>query len=295
MSVAGARAGDFELLARLGAGGQGEVFLARPWVPATARRRGTGILLRWLLARGLLGAEAARRWRLAAVKLAHPASADSLHDEHQHLAGQRAGHPHLACLYSYRFGEGPRDLGHCVAGRAPATRTYLALAYEPGAPLSRALAGRREPPPLAWSLALALQVAGALEQLHMRGIVHHDVRPANLIVRGGARPHAVLIDLGAAETPGAPRRRAVYGAPGYLPPERAGPAPEPATYLVDVFSLGALLGALTAGAAVGEPLAELIAAATAAEPARRRAAFSSMGALRERLEDLGSRMEAHSL
>jgi serine/threonine protein kinase len=295
MSVAGARAGDFELLARLGAGGQGEVFLARPWAPATARGRVTGILLRWLLARGLLGAGSARRWRLAAVKLAHASSADSLHDEHQHLAGQRAGHPHLASLYSHRFGERTRDLGHCVAGCGGAPRTYLALAYEPGAPLSRALARRREPPPLGWSLALAQQVAGALEQLHLRGIVHHDVRPANLIVRGGARPHAVLVDLGAAETPGAPRRRAVYGAPGYLPPERAGPAPEPATYLVDVFSLGALLGALTAGATVGEPLAELIAEATAAEPARRRAAFPSMGAMRERLEQLGSRIEAHSL
>jgi serine/threonine protein kinase len=287
MSVAGARAGDFELLARLGAGGQGEVFLARPWAPATLRRCATGLLLRRLQACGRLGAAAARRWRLAAVKVAHGSSADSLHDEHQHLAGQPGGHPHLVSLYSRRFGGGGRDLGHCAVGEGRAPRVYLACAYEPGLPLDRLLAQHRVPPP-AWSVALALQVAGALEQLHLRGVVHHDVRPANLIVRGGARPHAVLIDLGAAETPGAPRRRAVYGAPGHLPPERAGATPEPATFLVDVFGLGALLAALTAGAPAAGPLAELIAAATTAETARRRAAFPSMAALRQRLEQLAA-------
>jgi serine/threonine protein kinase len=288
MSAAGARVGDFELLARLGAGGQGEVFLARPWAPATIRRCATGLLLRRLLACGRLGAAAARRGRLAAVKIARRSSADSLHDEHQHLAGQPGGHPHLVSLYSRRFGEGARDLGHGVVGEGRAPRVYLACAYEPGLPLDRLLAARRAPPPPGWSLALALQVAGALELLHLRGIVHHDVRPANLIVRGGGRPHAVLIDLGAAETPAAPRRRAVYGAPGQLPPERAGTAPEPASYLVDIFGIGALLAALTAGAPVAGPLAELIAAATAAETARRRAAFPSIAELRRRLELLAA-------
>jgi serine/threonine protein kinase len=237
---------------------------------------------------------AARRLRLAAVKLAHGPSADCLHDEHQHLAGNWAGHPHLVSLYSRRFGGGARDLGYCAVAAGRATRTYLALAYEPGLPLDRALAIRRAPPSPAWSVALALQVAGALEQLHLRGVVHHDVRPANLIVRGGARPHGVLIDLGAAETPGAPRRRAVYGAPRHLPPERAAAAPEPATYLVDVFGLGRLLGALTAGAAITAPLADLIAEATAAEPARRGAAFPSMAALGERLSQVAAQLRARA-
>lgn len=283
----GPRVGGFELLARLGAGGQGEVFLARPWAAATGGQRAMGLLLRGLLASGRLDV-AARRCRLAAVKLAAGQSVDSLHDEHQHLSAQAGENGHLVSLYSRRFGGDVRDLGHCVVGESGATWTYLALAYEPGLPLDRVLASRRAPPPLKWSLTLALQVAGALEQLHLGGIVHHDVRPANLIVRGGARPHGVLIDLGAAETPAAPRRRAVYGAPRHLPPERLAATPEPASYLVDVFGLGMLLDRLTAGGAGAAPVADLIAQATAADPAKRRAAFPSIAALRERLEQIAT-------
>jgi serine/threonine protein kinase len=282
----GARVGDFELLARLGRGGQGEAFLARPWEPAPSRRRVTRLWLRARLACGSLGQAEALRWALATVKVAHPAAADSLHDEHGLLAAPGAGHPHLPLLYGSRHPGLARDLG--LSWDGVGWRPYLALAFAPGRPLDALL--QRGRPPVSWSVAVAAQLAAALAHLHRRGVVHHDVRAANVVVRGPpGRPRATLIDLGAAETPAAPRRRAVYGAPGHLPPERAGPAPALPTPLVDLYGLGALLRELTAGRPVSPALAALIADATAADPERRRAALPSADTLVERLAALPER------
>lgn len=271
----GARLGAFELIAQLGRGGQGEVFLAHPWAPAPGRRA----VRLWLSARlrlGALGPAAARRWGLAALKLARPGAADSLHDEHGHLAGPAAAHPHLPQLYSRRYPGRADDLGLLpgVGGGV-----YLATAYVPGASLEL-IVRRRRAPAASWSVAVAAQLARALAHLHRRGIVHHDVRPANVIVGGRrGRPHCTLVDLGAAETPAAPRRRAIYGATGHLPPERAGASPGPPTPHVDVYGLGLLLGALTRGAGPSASLAALVAAATADDLTARRAAIPDMEAM----------------
>lgn len=285
----GERVGSFEVLAHLGAGGQGEVYLARPWEEGYARRAAARHLLRARLRLGALGQSGAARLRLGAVKLARPAATDSLHDEHGHLAGPGAAHPHLARLYNARFpGCAGVDLGLTRAGGGSAL--YLALAYEAGVPLDILAQHARPAPDPGWPLAVAAQVAGALAHLHGRGIIHHDVRLANVIVRPG--PHAVLIDLGAAEVTGAPRRRAVYGALGWLPPERLGDRPAPATYLVDIYGVGLLLRTLTAGLPLPSKLASLIAAATAPDPARRGAAFPSAAALRDDLLALAARAAA---
>jgi serine/threonine protein kinase len=286
MSLIGCRVGGFEILARIGAGGQGEVFLARPWERDPARRQRTRLWLRRRHAALKLDHSTARHWGLAALKLAHATSADSLHDEHRHLAGLAA--PHLPRLYSQRFPLEGMDFGLHSAGAGQAPRAYMALAYEPGASLDRMLAARHGPFPAAWSAAVGLQLAGALEHLHSRGVIHHDVRPANVIIGTAQPPSCVLVDLGAAETPGAPRRRAIYGAAGYLPPERTGATPAMASAQVDIFGLGMVLRALTAGAPPPEPLAELIAEATDADPGRRRAALPDMAALRLRLERLAT-------
>lgn len=283
----GTHLGAFEVVARLGAGGQGEVYLARPWDKRAAHRAVTGLWLRSRVSAGALTASQARRWRLGALKVAHSAMADSLLDEHGHLAAPGARHPHLACLYGARFPEmrAQSDLGLARARGWPATRLYLGLAFEAGTPLSLLLRRRGgRPPDLRWAVVLTKQVAQALAHLHRRGVVHHDVRPANVIVRPG--PRAVLIDLGAAETPGAPRRRAVYGAEGWLPPERCGPSPAPASPLLDIYGVGMLLRALTARLALPRALSELIEDAVAADPEHRRRAFPTMDALVVRLEGM---------
>ena len=279
------RIGPFAALTQLGAGGQGEVLLACPWDGRPLRHAATCRLLLGLQRMGRLGPAQARRFRLAALKLGYGPS--SVHTEHAHLLALSEPHPHLGGLYSRQFPGVGRDLSLLAPPAAPG-RYALALAFVPGVPLDRLL-HRRGAPPLAWALTVAGQIALALGRLHERGLVHHDVRPANVIVRtASGKPHAVLVDLGAAELLRAPRAHAVYGVAPYLPPERRGPSPAPPTTAVDIFGLGMLLCAMLAGRSRPRGLAALIGDALEPEPAHRAAVLPTTAVFCERLQRLTS-------
>jgi len=118
----------------------------------------------------------------------------------------------------------------------------LVLDHHPGVSLAELLRDRHRLPPRVVA-ALGLQLSAALEAVHEAGIVHCDVKPANLMIadNGGL----VLIDFGIAELDGGepahPDRRtgAVVGSPTYTAPELvAGGRPRPAS---DMWSLGTVL------------------------------------------------------
>jgi serine/threonine protein kinase len=87
---------------------------------------------------------------------------------------------------------------------------------------------------------IGLDVVDALEAAHEAGIVHRDVKPANVLVDDGGR--ACLTDFGIATTTGdssLTTAGALIGSPSYMAPERAhGDEPRPP---VDLWSLGATL------------------------------------------------------
>ncbi|WP_369252816.1 serine/threonine-protein kinase [Geodermatophilus amargosae] len=96
--------------------------------------------------------------------------------------------------------------------------------------------------PLPWRAVarIGLDVLDALEAAHAAGIVHRDVKPANVLVGRDCAAH--LTDFGIAIATGGPSittSGAIIGSPSYMAPERArGEEPGPA---VDLWSLGATL------------------------------------------------------
>src|SRR3954447_11049900 len=96
------------------------------------------------------------------------------------------------------------------------------------------------------ALRILRAIAGAVDHLHARGIIHRDVKPANILIdRGG---EAKLTDLGiasAAEATGITTSGTVLGTPAYMAPELFDG--ERATPAADVYSVAAIAFEMLSG------------------------------------------------
>ncbi|WP_127467049.1 DUF4328 domain-containing protein [Streptomyces sp. B27] len=124
---------------------------------------------------------------------------------------------------------------------ADGQRPWVATEFVPGLPLQR-LVATQGPLPAASAGALAAGLARALEAVHAAGLVHRDVKPSNILLTvEGPRlidfGVAKLVD--ASTGGGLTRTGASVGSPGYMSPEQVlGRALTPAS---DVFGLGGVL------------------------------------------------------
>jgi tRNA A-37 threonylcarbamoyl transferase component Bud32 len=144
-------------------------------------------------------------------------------------ATARLAHPNVARVYD--FG---RD------GGAP----FLVMELLEGDTLAGRLAAGPLPPGEAARVAAA--VGDALDAGHQRGIVHRDVKPANVMLTAGG--DVKVMDFGiaaAADETHSTTGSGMYATVAYVSPERV--AGEPATPASDVYSLGAVLYELLCG------------------------------------------------
>jgi serine/threonine-protein kinase len=206
--------GQYSLGKRLGGGGMGEVYLAQH------------LLLR----------------RPCAVKVIRPERAgdpkNQLRFEREVQATTRLTHPAAVQVYDY---------GHTEDGRF-----FYAMEYLTGFPLDD-LVARTGPLPPGRVVSILRQVCGAMEEAHVLGLVHRDVKPGNIMLcRIGRRADAAkLLDFGlvqdslTAEDVRITQEGGLLGTPAYMSPEQArGAAVGPAS---DLYSLGAVAYFLLTG------------------------------------------------
>lgn len=122
--------------------------------------------------------------------------------------------------------------------RMDATPPFIEMAFVEGESLESRL--ERGGLPEADVVAIGAQLAGALAYIHARQIAHRDVKPGNLLLRGG---HVTLVDFGiAAEADGTAITHAGQhmGTVAYVPPEWGSGKPvDP--YRWDLYALGLVL------------------------------------------------------
>jgi serine/threonine-protein kinase len=117
---------------------------------------------------------------------------------------------------------------------------YLAMRYVDGLDLGALLAnlGRLDPER---TLAILTQIADALDAAHDRGLVHRDVKPANILL--AQRDYAYLCDFGLAKhastVSSLTGSRAILGTVDYLAPEQI--EAKPVDGRADVYALGCVL------------------------------------------------------
>jgi serine/threonine-protein kinase len=124
---------------------------------------------------------------------------------------------------------------------------YLVMPYVPGESLQERLV-RLGPLELAEVVRIGAEAAAGLAAAHARGLIHRDVKPANLLLEGG--PARVKItDFGlarAVDDVGLTRQGVVAGTPEYMAPEQARGAA--IDHRADLYALGCVLYACCTGA-----------------------------------------------
>jgi serine/threonine protein kinase len=177
---------------------------------------------------------------LKAIRLAFPVAPHEQEEFERRFFAEaqiaaRLSHPNIVVVHD--------------VGRDPESGIlFMALEHLDGQPLS-AIVSPACPMPWREALRIVQRVAEALHHAHRQGVVHRDVKPANIVLLASGEPK--ILDFGIARlaqeqgnlTPG----RHFFGTPLYMSPEQA--LGRPVDGRSDLFALGAVLYFLLVGRA----------------------------------------------
>ncbi|MFE6647925.1 serine/threonine-protein kinase [Nocardioides sp. NPDC057772] len=145
------------------------------------------------------------------------------------------------------------DSPHVVSvhdiGETPAGAPYFVMAYADAGSVAELIAQHPQGMPPQLVADLVAQAASGLDALHVRSVIHRDVKPANILLAGGSdgRLRAMVADLGVARA--LDQHTEVtrqIGTPAYMAPEQFDES-LPIDHRADVRSLGAVAWAMFAG------------------------------------------------
>lgn len=200
------RLGQYVLLQEIGRGGNGMVYRARH----ALLRRPVAIKL---LSPDLTNEDSAARF------------------EHEVQITSQLTHPNTVSIYDY--------------GRTPEGLFYYAMEYLSGIDLDQ-LARKFGPQPEGRVIYILRQVCGSLAEAHRIGLIHRDVKPANILLtrRGGLCDVVKVLDFGLVKAghlrpPDKATANAVVGTPHFIAPE-AVISPAGVDPRSDLYSLGAV-------------------------------------------------------
>ena len=199
----------YEILEKIGAGGMGEVYLARD----TKLNRNVALKV-------YLSADRKSNQRLL----------------REAQAAANLNHPNICPIHEISATE---------------EFSFIVMQYVEGETLAAKIkTGNLD---LKTSVNIAIQIADALDEAHSRNIIHHDIKPANIIIN--KKGQAIVLDFGLAKVievsdendslDGSNSSAAVMGTVSYMSPEQArGKETDART---DIWSLGVVLYQMSAG------------------------------------------------
>jgi TolB-like protein/Tfp pilus assembly protein PilF/predicted Ser/Thr protein kinase len=202
----------------------GSLFGGRYRIVGTAGEGGMGVVYK---------AEDAKLRRTVALKFLPAAIALDLEAKKRFLREAQAAaildHPNICPVYEVDEAEG---------------EMFLTMAFVEGRTLKDRIADGRLP--LLEALTIAVQVAEGLKAAHERGVVHRDVKPANIML--GREGQARITDFGLASLEGGvdlTRPQTILGTPAYMSPEQM--RGERTDGRTDIWSFGCTLFEMATG------------------------------------------------
>ncbi|MDO9086205.1 MAG: BMP family ABC transporter substrate-binding protein [Anaerolineaceae bacterium] len=176
--------------------------------------------------------------RVVAIKMVHPHLSNDktflTRFEEEATAIANIRHPNIVQVFDFNTDQ---DL------------SYMVMEYVPGETLQsrlKRLNNKQQKMPVDEALKITMNVCDGLSYAHKRGMVHRDVKPANIML--DIQNQAILMDFGIVKIVGSAAHTltgAVIGTANYMPPEII--RSEPADQRSDIYALGVTLFEMLSG------------------------------------------------